>query len=133
MHLIIEIVAILFILLTISWIVVAVAILRGEGQPRSMTGTIYRGKMDAIQLPDEPTTTTITKHDIQILRRIVEKGRVDLSELEASFGETKSEIIKRLRKLEKMGIIASRDNEFYIARDDVWKLLEKMREKYPYS
>lgn len=130
MHLIIEIVAILFTLLTISWIIVAIAILKGRGRPKRVAGVVYQGEAHTIQLPDEPATT-ITKYDLQILRRIVEKGRVDLSELEASFGETKSEIIKRLRKLEKMGIIASKDNEFYIATDDVWKLLEKMREKYP--
>jgi len=129
-HLIIEIVAILFTLLTISWIIVAIAILKGRGRPKRVAGVVYQGEAHTIQLPDEPATT-ITKYDLQILRRIVEKGRVDLSELEASFGETKSEIIKRLRKLEKMGIIASKDNEFYIAIDDVWKLLEKMREKYP--
>lgn len=132
MHLIIEIVAILFTLLTISWIIVAIAILKGRGRPKRVAGVVYQGEAHTIQLPDEPATT-ITKYDLQILRRIVEKGRVDLSELEASFGEARSEIAKRLKKLEKMGIIASKNEDLYIAVDDVWKLLEKMREKYPHS
>jgi len=132
MHLVIEIVALLFIFLTISWVVVAIAILKEKEKSKRATSTTYGGG-HAIQPLDELDTTTITKHDLQVLRRIVEKGHVDLSELEASFGEARSEIVKRLKKLEKMGIITSKNNEFYIAADDVWKLLEKMREKYPYS
>lgn len=135
MHLVIEIVAFLFLFLTISWIAVAVAILRGKERARSVAGgTIYRGgEAHMIQLPDEHISTTITKQDLQVLRRIAEKGYVDLSELQASFGEARSEIAKRLKKLERMGIVASKNDELYMAVDDVWKLLEKMREKYPYS
>jgi len=132
MHLVIEIVAFLFIFLTISWIIVAITILKEREQSRHTT-SITRGGKPTVQSSDEYDTTTITKYDLQVLRRIVEKGYVDLSELEASFGETRSEIVKRLKKLEKIGVIASKNNELYIATDDVWKLLEKMREKYPYS
>jgi len=132
MHLVIEIVAFLFIFLTISWIIVAITILKEREQSRHTT-SITRGEKPTVQSSDEYDTTTITKYDLQVLRRIVEKGYVDLSELEASFGETRSEIVKRLKKLEKIGVIASKNNELYIATDDVWKLLEKMREKYPYS
>jgi len=133
-HLVIEIVVTLFLLLTISWIIVAVAILRGRERPRNVAGgTTYRGEANNIPSLDEHTLTTITKQDLQVLRRIAEKGYADLSELEASFGEARSEIAKRLKKLEKMGIIASKNEDLYIAVDDVWKLLEKMREKYPHS
>ena len=131
MHLIIKIVVFLLLLITISWTIVVAIILRSRRRNRHSASTTY-SRGHALKTSDEHDTA-ITKYDLQVLRRLVEKGYVDLLELEASLGEAKTEIVKRLKKLEKIGVIASKNDEFYVAVDDVWKLLEKMREKYLYS
>ena len=130
MHIVIKIIILLFSLLIASWIIVAV-IISGSEKPKKTTETTYVGAR--VRESEEYETTTITKQDLQILNRIARQGHVDLVDLEAALGETRTELVKRLKKLEKLGVIAPRDNESYMITDDVWKLLEKMREKYPYS